>query len=235
MLDKISVDPTEWLAWLRKLRSQRQLETGRGAPLFGAEIEPHGPKFDAPARLRATHPKDFFLSDTYVDQQTRADWQQTDRAIQEFASRFVLQCRKLGVPMFTHCAFRSPAEQHDHFKRHVSKNPGPVAPHVYGCAVDIIHSRFAWNLTDAEWQFLGTVGKECARKMGVAIDWGGDWGADWARGKRGWDPAHWELVGWRDLGGIPDPDMPPIRKTPSMVKTEGYAFVKGYTGARKGS
>lgn len=234
-MTRISVLASDWLEWLRKLRSQRQLATGRDPSLFGAEIAREAPRFDAPERLKAAYAKDYFLSDTYVDQQTRADWQQTDRAIQEFASRFVLECRKRQIPMFVHCAFRSPVEQNAAFKRGASKNPGPIAPHVFGCAVDIIHSRFAWEMTDREWQYLGTIGKEIARKTGIRVSWGGDWGADWSRGKRGWDPAHWELLGWQEIGDVPEPDLPPIHKTPSKVKSEGYNYQAGYTGKRETS
>ena len=66
------------------------------------------------------------------------------------------------------------------------------SPHNYGLAVDIIHGTKAWDLTRKQWEIVGHMGKEVAAQLGVKVVWGGDW--------KFYDPAHWELANWRDIG-----------------------------------
>ena len=58
-------------------------------------------------------------------------------------------------------------------------------------AVDIIHATRGWNLTKKEWDVVGAIGKEIARKRNIDIEWGGDW--------QFYDPAHWQLKSWKTL------------------------------------
>jgi hypothetical protein len=64
--------------------------------------------------------------------------------------------------------------------------------------VDIIHASRAWNLTKKEWDVLGSIGKEIARKRNLKMEWGGDWDGREGRPKF-YDPAHWQIKNWRDL------------------------------------
>lgn len=61
----------------------------------------------------------------------------------------------------------------------------------YSAAVDIIHATRGWNLTKKEWDVVGAIGKEIARKRNIDIEWGGDW--------QFYDPAHWQLKSWKTL------------------------------------
>lgn len=189
--------------------------------------------FDAPSRLQAAS-RQYFVGTSYLKQQQRADWQHCNRAIQEFGARLVLELRRRQIPAFVHCAYRTPEEQLAAVKRGNSKAYPAQAPHCRGGAVDVIHSIFSWEMNDLEWLFIGKLGKEIADKMGIIVNWGGDWGADWPNKKRGWDPAHWELAGWKDLPG-PYAAHDPIRKTPHAIKAEGWTFQKGYSGKRQTS
>ena len=56
--------------------------------------------------------------------------------------------------------------------------------------MDIVHASRAWNLTKKEWDVLGSIGKEIARKRNLKMEWGGDW--------KFYDPAHWQIKDWRD-------------------------------------
>jgi hypothetical protein len=56
-------------------------------------------------------------------------------------------------------------------------------------AVDIIHATRAWNLSKKEWDCIGAIGKEIARKRNIKLDWGGEWNF--------YDPAHWEIDEWQ--------------------------------------
>lgn len=183
--------------------------------------------FQAPRRLAVDSPT-YFTSEPYLRQMHRADWQNTHRAIQEFAARFVLEMRRQGIPVFVHCAFRTPEEQERLKREGRSKALHPNAPHVRGGAVDIVHSRYAWELTRQEWDYLGKVGKDIAQKMGIRIEWGGDW--------RFYDPAHWELENWRICTSAAEPRVgPPLRMTPHRIKGSGWSFVKGVSRSKQSS
>lgn len=228
MREKVQQCPYNFLEWLRNLRASRTAATGReaGNPLDDSDLPPHGAKFDVPERL-AAHYKNYFIGDQYMAQMVRADWQQTDRAIQEFAARFVLEMRRRDIPVYVNEAFRTVERQKELSGAGFSKLDSARAPHVQGAAVDIVHSRYFWDLTDAEWAYMGKVGKEIARKMGLRIEWGGDW--------KFYDPAHWQLSGWAVDWRHDVTAGDPIRKTPSRIKKEGYQYSAGYTGRRSAS
>lgn len=117
--------------------------------------------------------------------------------------------RALGVPMFPHCIWRSEAEQERLFKGGFTKVLYPHSAHNRGCAVDVIHSTKAWNLTESQWQIVGHVGRELAASKGWKLVWGGDDpGVDDAFD---WDPAHWELERWRSHAMVRP--QPPVRAT----------------------
>lgn len=91
--------------------------------------------------------------------------------------------------MYAHNMVRTSAQQQELYVRGVSKAKGFDSPHPNGCAVDIVHSTRAWDLTKSEWSMLGHIGKELAAQNGFKLVWGGDWSF--------YDPAHWELANWR--------------------------------------
>lgn len=175
-----------------------------------------GPGFNAPFRLR--FPSD--LSSTAIlRQHDRADWQQTDSRIREFAAYLIEAFRRQGIPLYVHSAFRTAAEQAELVAKGVSKASYPYAPHCQGAAVDIVHSRFHWDMSRDEWQLIGAIGKRVAEQRKIPITWGGDWSF--------YDPAHWELKGWKDSDRIKylTPQQP-IRATPRKLLSE----VKPVTG-----
>ena len=204
-------DPFRWLPWLRDFRARKTTETPRDGEAFERFL---GTLQDAP-RLRPmermTSSPEFFRSETYLAQGRRADWQQVELDVQRFAAAFVEAARRVSVPLFVHGAFRTVEEQKRLKLAGRSTLGGPRAPHCQGFAVDIVHSRYAWNLTDAEWTYLGALGKDVARRLGVRIRWGGspDYGF--------YDPAHWEVPGWETAGKLAIP-ADPVRMTPRLMK-----------------
>ena len=144
------------------------------------------------AELRAISDRPFCLSERYKAQQKRASRDGTHPDVLEFERRLVARCLKLGVPMFAHCFVRSDEEQNSLYVRGLSKARAGQSPHNYGLAVDIVHGTKAWDLTRKQWEIVGHVGKEVARQLGLDVEWGGDWSF--------YDPAHWQLANWRDIG-----------------------------------
>lgn len=169
--------------------------------------------FQTPERLRVPS---HISSNAHLLQHDRADWQHVDPDIALFAARLVKALEKRGIPMYVHAAFRTRAEQEAAFERGVSKARWPRAPHCQGAAVDIVHGRFHWDMTKAEWALIGKIGKELheslMRRFPVAFRYEIVWGGDWSF----WDPAHWELKNWRD--DIRELQAgPPVRHTPGHI------------------
>jgi hypothetical protein len=197
--DRQWYDPCRWLAWLRDFRARKVAETPRDGQSFDRFL---GTLQDDP-RLRPmdrmTVSRDFFTSERYLEQGRRADWQQVELDAQRFAAAYIEAARRVSVPLFVHGAFRTVEEQKRLKLKGRSTLGGPRAPHCQGYAVDIVHSLYAWNLTDAEWTYLGALGKDVARRLGVRIRWGGspEYGF--------YDPAHWELPGWETAGKLAIP------------------------------
>lgn len=117
----------------------------------------------------------------------------------DFIALFYRRMDKRGIPVFAHTVIRTREQQYVEFLEGDSLiDPRKKQwPHM-GTAVDIIHSIHAWNMSDYEWLIFGEVGKELAIQRGIDIVWGGDWKRP-ANKVVGWDPAHWELRGWREL------------------------------------
>lgn len=139
----------------------------------------------------------FLLRTKYHEQQQRAVRDGAHPDLIEFERKFIRRmAKKHGVPLFAHNMVRTGAEQTELFVRGVSKARAGQSPHNFGCAVDIVHSIRAWDLSKESWSLLGHIGKELASQLGVKLIWGGDWSF--------YDPAHWELAGWRSLAdGFP--------------------------------
>lgn len=141
--------------------------------------------------LKALRNVPFLQGTKWREQQDRANRKGANIDILDFERALVKRMAKLGVPMFCHCLRRTEAEQNALYVQGHSKAKGRQSPHYYACAVDIVHSVKAWNLTRKEWALIGHIGKEVAQSLGVKITWGGDWSF--------YDPAHWELTDWRTL------------------------------------
>ncbi|GAA4130403.1 M15 family metallopeptidase [Aminobacter aganoensis] len=153
---------------------------------------------------------EFIKTVRYGEQQYRADALGAHPIIIEFSTLLVRRMRALGVPMFPHSIWRGEAEQNAAYRRGTSDAQYPESPHNRGCAVDVIHSRKAWDLTARQWLLIGHVGKEIAASKGWKLVWGGDWRKK-PTDEIGWDPAHWELASWRShaMARLP----PPVRAT----------------------
>lgn len=111
--------------------------------------------------------------------------------IGEFEKAFVSKLRKRGMPFYAHNMVRTWEEQDALFDRKVSKARGGQSPHNYGMAVDVVHCERHWDLSEEAWEIVGHTGKEVAKRLRIDIEWGGDWSF--------YDPAHWELAGWKAI------------------------------------
>lgn len=136
---------------------------------------------------------DWCGSRNFQEQQLRANREGCHPLLLEFERLFVKRLAKLGIPMFAHEAVRSMEDQTAAFVRGVSKAKAGESPHNFGMAMDIVHGRFAWSLPKKGWDLIGHTGKELSAQRGFGVQWGGDW--------HFYDPAHWEIIGWRDLKG----------------------------------
>lgn len=109
--------------------------------------------------------------------------------IYEFVTAMRDEFRRRQVPMFAITVYRGEADQNRAFANGNSKARFGQSPHNYKMAVDFVHFQRMWQLTRKEWEIIGLIGKEVARRKNIKITWGGDW--------RFWDPAHWELADWK--------------------------------------
>lgn len=188
-----------FLAWFR--RHVRQDDTA-----YERFMGKHGPHSvqDAPMRLEFRHE---MTAESVLRLHERADWTGVDQRIARFAAVLVETLRKQGVPMYVHSARRTPAEQARLYAEGRSRIAVKGA-HTTGCAVDIVHAKFHWQLSREEWRYIGIVGKQVAHRIGLDVEWGGDWSF--------FDPAHWELKGWRAAPVIRD-DLGKVAKTPRFI------------------
>lgn len=140
-----------------------------------------------------------FGTDSYYRQMERADWQHVDMWLAHWSAKFITAAQQMDVPLFVHGAFRTKEEQNSLQQLGRSQLVWPKAPHCQGAAVDIVHARYAWDLSEDEWAWLGYLGLETAYKLNsslpksdrLELEWGGSWTGFY-------DPAHWEIKDWRD-------------------------------------
>lgn len=177
------------------------------------------PQWDTPKRLQAPG---FLLSTSYAAQQQRADWQQTDQRLAVLFARVILRAAKLGIPLYVHSAFRTKAEQDTLVRRKVTKAPYPRSAHNIGEAVDLVHGVYHWDLTKREWAYLHWLVQDEQRKVNallpkarkLALNWGGDDGTHSDTFK--WDPAHWEILDYRNRTRVM-PVADPLHRSPSVT------------------
>jgi hypothetical protein len=91
-------------------------------------------------------------------------------------------------------------------------------------AVDIISATKAWDLSKKQWDVIGCIGKEIARKRNLKIDWGGDWDF--------WDPAHWQIADWRKYRTAYNHCVQNGIKIPEETKLR-FAFLENVYEARR--
>ncbi len=139
----------------------------------------------------------------YRDRVIRCSREGAHPDIIDFEQQFRKALAARGYPFYAFEFYRSDERQDQLYRQGVTKAQHGQSPHNWGCAVDIIHLRKLWDLSEKEWAIIGALGKEVARKRNIKITWGGDWDF--------YDPAHWELRDWRSyrdawhaLGDVPE-------------------------------
>lgn len=139
----------------------------------------------------------------YVDntlqlrQEARADWRGYGPFMKAFAGRLIKTLADYGVPMFVTEAYRDKETQDRYFREGKSQRQFPDAAHCQLAAFDLVHSRYAWDMTKDEWAAIGKIGLDVADMMNAQLPkeyrrdvaWGGRW-------RSPYDPAHWEIHGW---------------------------------------
>lgn len=156
--------------------------------------------WDTPRRLQWL---EYRQSAQYLRHQEWADWQNTDRRLAFWAAKLVDMAWQRDIPLAVHSAFRTEAEQQALVAKGASKAPYPRSAHNIGEAVDIIHGRYGWNLSEGEWQLiyvlgglaLNMVNNRLKAKDKLKLNWGGDDGTPQDTFR--WDPAHWEIEDYR--------------------------------------
>lgn len=178
---------------------------------------------DLGAALRRLVDRPFVLSQKQQENAWRAVRTGAYPKVLEFERMLVARLAKMGVPAFTHCVVRSSKAQADAFALGHSKARPGSSPHNFGLAVDVVHSTKGWAMSKLEWQVFGHVGEQLAVQLGIKMEWGGRW--------KFYDPAHWELIGWRDLKArYPFPK--PILKPSDTVSGEKPQWQKDMIDGR---
>lgn len=156
---------------------------------------PFAPPNDAQANLRSLQDVTFLKTRKYEEQQWRAVREGGHLLIVEFEKAFLKRLKAEGIPAYCHAMVRTKEDQRKAFKGGFSNFDGSQ-PFVHEhCAVDVVHSKFHWNMARSQWLIFGFLGKEVAKLHEIDIIWGGDWKSKrWPEG----DPAHWELANWRE-------------------------------------
>ncbi|TIV79904.1 MAG: M15 family metallopeptidase [Mesorhizobium sp.] len=142
--------------------------------------------------LNSIRDRAYLMGERYAAQQLRADREGVNMHLLGFVDAFQRQLRALGVPMFCAEFHRDAERQEKLFAAGMSKALPGQSAHGYGLAVDIVHSKLGWSMTRQQWTLLGHIGKSVAARGRMKIDWGGDW-------EDPYDPAHWQVRGWRLL------------------------------------
>lgn len=157
----------------------------------GREPDPRKP-LDMRDALELIRDPEFCKSNKFAEQQHRAERRGAHPDIIEFDRVMVRNCREFGIPVFSHCIVRSLEQQRREYEQGDSKVL--FGAHNVGMATDIIHGTRGWNLDRDSWKLIGHLGQDIIRAKGlclVSLAWGGNWNF--------YDPAHWEVAGWRDF------------------------------------
>jgi hypothetical protein len=122
--------------------------------------------------------------------QTEVQFEGVHPEIVAFWKAMVQACKARNIPVIAFEMLRTEERQNELYEKGRSKVKGKNGSHVWGCAIDIVHATRYWQLSRKEWDIIGAIGKEVARKRNITITWGGDWDSIY-------DPAHWQLKNWR--------------------------------------
>jgi hypothetical protein len=116
------------------------------------------------------------------------------------------------IPMVYMETWRTAGRQSELLTQGRSRAAPWQSPHQYGLAFDFVSAVRGWNLHPREWAVIGQIGKEVARKRKIPMEWGGDWDF--------YDPAHWQLKGWRNWKAYMDKDADGVgvHKRPSTAQ-----------------
>lgn len=168
------------------------------------------------------------LSTRYFTKVLECPWDNTHPIVVKFYRNFQKECAKRGIPMYAFEFYRDKARQTLLRQRGVSKAGPGQSPHNWGLAVDFIHYERLWNLTNKEWEVIGAIGKEVARKMNLKVRWGGDWDSDGIpvyrdKTEHFWDPAHWEIENWKEY-------RTQIREVRALAAESGTPLEEGSAG-----
>jgi len=154
---------------------------------------------------------DFCRSLKYQEQQWRALRIGAHPEMLLFTTLLIAKAKRLNIPLFASEIVRTHERQSALYREGFSNAQGAKAPHPFGCASDIVHSKLGWKLEPKQWELIGKLGKELAIQRGIKVTWGGDWPP--IKNDVGWDPAHWQLKHWRqEMTGFPF--MPPSKGVP---------------------
>lgn len=151
----------------------------------------------------------------------RHDYRNVHPDIRRFAIALQKALDDAKMPFVPHQFVRTGQEQDALKAKGVSKASAGKSPHNWGLAFDMIHFTRGWDLTRKEWQVVGNIGKETARKLNLKVDWGGEWDF--------YDPAHWQLAKWRDQIAQPPSRSPNL---PSWYADQ-YREWKAYVAAQR--
>ena len=143
-------------------------------------------------------PRDFFNSEYQLGLHERADWAYCSPQLRIFTWRFMRALRKRGLPFYVHTCYRDPRLQ----KKLASEGYSTLTngAHQRSAAVDIVSSIDHWEIPDALWNYVGTLGEAISRdtylgtgldKKPLKIEWGGRWSF--------YDPAHFQLSDWKHV------------------------------------
>lgn len=158
--------------------------------------EPAQPHPNLREALRAMQDRVYLNSPQHKAQHLRPIAEGCHPAILTFGVGMVRAMGRMGVPMFVSEYVRSPERQDDLYALGNSRARAGSSPHQYGMALDLIHAVKGWNLSRDQWELIGDVGQDLARKLSLPITskaWGGEW--------KFYDPAHWQIDDWKNHKG----------------------------------
>lgn len=161
--------------------------------------------------MRGLVNRKFLASENYQNQQLRAVREGASPLLLEFERVMVHRMKRLGIPMFASEVIRTAERQNDLYALGNSRAKGGQSPHQHGLAVDIVHSVRGWALDRKEWDLVIHVGFQTANSLSIKVVNGSTFTGLY-------DPAHWELEGWRaDKARYPWPPFPRSSRERALV------------------
>lgn len=134
------------------------------------------------------------------------------------------ECKARRIPIKAFEFLRTRERQDELHAQGRSNARAGQSPHQYGLAVDIISATKAWDLSKKQWDVIGSIGKEIARKRNIKLEWGGDW--------EFWDPAHWQIADWKKYRTAYNHCVQNGIKIPEETKLR-FAFLENVYEARR--